>query len=74
MSAAPRKAQKEIINHLQEKGIKVLDFEWTGSGHRWMTVTDGIKTAGVLISKAPQDPKAYHNIYSTARRALREAP
>lgn len=73
MSAHPRKMLKEITRVLEDYGIKVVGGFEFGRTHRRIQVTDGKKTAMVVISTSPSN-RCYLNIAQSARRALREAP
>lgn len=73
MSTSTGKMIREVTQFLQRYDIMVIASH-PSRRHRWLEVTDGAKTAMVLISASPSDRRTYHNIVKTARQALREAP
>ena len=54
-------------------GIVVIGDE-RSKKHRKLRVSDGKKTATIVVSISPSDRRAYMNICQSARNALREAP
>lgn len=72
MSVSPNKLLREIESYLQKYGITIKDSEM-GKRHRKVWVTDGVKTAMIVVSISPSDHRAYMNIAQSARNAIREA-
>lgn len=73
MSNHPRKVLKEITALLLGHQIKVLSVE-TLSRHRRIWITNGVKTAPMIIPVSPSDRRYQMNVLRDARRSLREAP
>lgn len=73
MSAHPRKIVKEVTRVLQDYNITVTGFTMGGK-HPRLHVTDGVKTASLVMARSPSDHRVYQNIAKSAVRALREAP
>lgn len=72
MTVSPTKMFKEMSRFLDKYGISVVNWE-PSSRHRKVWVTDGSKTAMIVVSVSPSDHRAYMNIAQSARNALREA-
>lgn len=63
---------KELEPYLGKYGIRVKSWE-PCKRHRKVWVTDGTKTALIIVSVCPADYRAYQNIAKSARNAIREA-
>lgn len=72
MSVHPNKMFKEMSQFLDKYGISVVSWEYSAR-HKKVWVTDGAKTAMIVVSVSPSDRRAYFNIAKSARNALREA-
>ena len=72
MPVSTTKMFKELEALLEKYGISVKSWEM-GKRHRKVWVTDGAKTALIVVSVSPSDHRAYMNIAQSARNALREA-
>jgi len=72
MPVSPSKLLKELDSYLEKYGITVKSMEM-GKKHRKVWVTDGVKTAMIVVSISPSDHRVYMNIAQSARNALREA-
>ena len=72
MPVSTTKMFKELEAFLEKYGITVKNWEM-GKRHRKVWVTDGSKTALIVVSVSPSDHRAYMNIAQSARNALREA-
>jgi hypothetical protein len=72
MPVSTTKMFKELESLLEKYGITVKSWEM-GKRHRKVWVTDGAKTALIVVSVSPSDHRAYMNIAQSARNALREA-
>lgn len=72
MPVSPSKLLKELDSYLEKYGITVKSMEM-GKKHRKVWVTDGTKTAMIVVSISPSDHRVYMNIAQSARNALREA-
>jgi len=72
MPISPSKLFKELDSYLEKYGITVKSWEM-GKRHRKVWVTDGAKTAMIVVSISPSDHRVYMNIAQSARNALREA-
>jgi len=72
MSVSEGKLFKEIEPFLAKYGISIVDWE-NCRRHRKVCVTDGAKTAMIVVSISPSDHRAYYNIAKSAKQALREA-
>lgn len=73
MNISRHKLLKELEYFLNAYGISIVKDELT-KRHRKIWVTDGAKTATIVISVSPSDSRAFMNMARTARTALREAP
>lgn len=73
MSDHPRKMLKEVGVILATYGIKIIGNE-LGKKHRKLRVSNGTKSATIIVAVSPSDHRAYLNIAKDARMALREAP
>ena len=73
MSDHPRKMLKEVSVLLATYGIVVVGDE-RSKKHRKLRVSDGKKTATIIVAISPSDRRAYMNICKSARSALRDAP
>jgi len=73
MSDHPRKMLKELSVMLATYGITIVGDKM-GKKHRKLLVSNGDKTAMVVVAVSPSDKRAYLNITRDARNALREAP
>lgn len=62
----------ELKPFLDKYQIWVVKWEM-GKRHRKVWVTDGQKTAMVIMSTSPSDHRAFQNMAQTARNAIREA-
>lgn len=72
MPVSPTKLLREMEGYLDKYGITVKSMEM-GKRHRKVWVTDGSKTALIIVSVSPSDHRVYMNIAQSARNALREA-
>ena len=63
---------KETEPFLSKYGIRIVDCK-TCRKQRKVRVTDGDKTAMIVVSISPSDHRAYYNIAKSAKNALREA-
>lgn len=72
MTVNATKMFKEMSRFLDKYGISVVNWEPTAR-HRKVWVTDGKKTAMIIVSVSPSDHRAYLNIAQSARNAIREA-
>jgi hypothetical protein len=72
MPVSTTKMFKELESLLEKYGISVKSWEM-GKRHRKVWVTDGSKTALIVVSVSPSDHRVYMNIAQSARNALREA-
>ena len=72
MPVSTTKMFKELEALLEKYGISVKSWEM-GKRHRKVWITDGAKTALIVVSVSPSDHRAYMNIAQSARNALREA-
>lgn len=72
MSVSEGRLFKEIEPFLAKYGISIIDWEMCRR-HRKVRITDGTKTAMIVVSVSPSDHRAYYNIAKSARNALREA-
>lgn len=73
MNISRHKLMKELEYFLNVYGISITKDEPT-KRHRKVWVTDGTKTAMIVVSVSPSDHRAFMNMAKTARNALREAP
>ena len=72
MPVSTTKMFKELEALLEKYNITIKNWEM-GKRHRKVWVTDGAKTALIVVSVSPSDHRAYMNIAQSARNALREA-
>lgn len=72
MSLTPGKQLKELQNFLSKYGISIVDSTRSKT-HRKVWVTDGAKTAFIVVAVSPSDHRAFHNLAQAARKMLREA-
>lgn len=72
MTVSPTRMFKEMSRFLGKYGISVVNWE-PSSRHRKVWVTDGARTAMIVVSVSPSDRRAYLNMAQSARTALREA-
>lgn len=72
MPVSTTKMFKELEALLEKYNITIKSWEM-GKRHRKVWVTDGAKTALIVVSVSPSDHRAYMNIAQSARNALREA-
>ena len=72
MTISATRMLKEMSRFLDKYGISVVNWE-PSSRHRKVWVTDGFRTAMIVVSVSPSDHRAYMNIAQSARNALREA-
>ena len=73
MCTSRHKLLRELEIHLQPYGISVVKDEILRRRRR-LWVTDGTRTAPIVVSVSPSDHRAFMNMARTARNALREAP
>ena len=73
MNISRHKLFKELDYFLSPHGISIVK-DAQGRRHRKVWVTNGTKTAMIVVSVSPSDHRAFMNMAKTARNALREAP
>ncbi len=72
MTVTETRLFKEIMPFLEKYGIEIKNWE-NCKKHKKVWVTDGMKTAIIIVSTSPSDHRAYQNIAKSARKAIREA-
>ncbi len=72
MSVTETRLFKDITPFLGKYGILLKNWKKT-TRHWKVWVTDGEKTAFIIVSMSPSDHRAYQNIAKSARKAIREA-
>ena len=72
MTISATRMLKEMSRFLDKYGISVVNWK-PSKRHRKVWVTDGSRTAMIVVSVSPSDYRAYMNIAQSARNALREA-